>query len=114
MRCPGGQPKGSLAGEDLGLPLQGAGATEQITLAELDPELEQTIPLAKQAGVRNIITMFGNRGDRTERQGIDACIDGLRRIAPPAGSGVSRVIFAAARALLLPMVMWAPKLMTTG
>jgi len=45
-------------------------------------ELEQTIPLAKQAGVRNIITMFGNRGDRTEREGIDACIDGLRRIAP--------------------------------
>jgi hydroxypyruvate isomerase len=45
-------------------------------------ELEQTLPLARENGVRNVITMFGNRNGRTEREGIDACIDGLRRIAP--------------------------------
>jgi hydroxypyruvate isomerase len=46
-------------------------------------ELETTLPLARKAGVRNVITMFGNRKEgRTEQQGIDACVEGLRRIAP--------------------------------
>ena len=57
-------------------------------------ELEATLPLARKAGVRNVIAMFGNRGaDRTEQQGIDACIDGLRRIAPLAEqSGVTVIL----------------------
>jgi hydroxypyruvate isomerase len=46
-------------------------------------ELEATLPLARKAAVRNVIAMFGNRANgRTEQQGIDACVEGLRRIAP--------------------------------
>lgn len=46
-------------------------------------ELETTLPLAQRAGVRNVIAMFGNRGaGRTEQHGIEACVEGLRRIAP--------------------------------
>lgn len=45
-------------------------------------ELETTLPLARRAGVRNVIAMFGNRGDRTEQEGIEACAEGLGRIAP--------------------------------
>ena len=46
-------------------------------------ELETTLPLARKAGVRNVIAMFGNREKgRTEQQGVDACVEGLRRIAP--------------------------------
>ena len=46
-------------------------------------ELETTIPLAKRAGVPNLITMFGNRSpDIDERKAIDNCVDGLSKIAP--------------------------------
>ncbi len=57
-------------------------------------ELETTLPLARKAGVRNVIAMFGNRAPgRTEQQGIDACIEGLRRIAPLAEeSGVTVIL----------------------
>lgn len=45
-------------------------------------ELERTIPEAARLGVPNVITMFGNRGDRSEAEARAACVDGLRRIAP--------------------------------
>jgi hydroxypyruvate isomerase len=51
--------------------------------ATLLKELETTIPLAKQAGVPNLITMFGNRKDGIgEQQAIDNCVAGLSKIAP--------------------------------
>ena len=58
-------------------------------------ELETALPLARQAGVPNLIAMFGNRDpardDRATSEGIpsgddraavDACIAGLAKIAP--------------------------------
>lgn len=45
-------------------------------------ELTQAIPLAAQGGVPNLIAMFGNRRGRSEPDGIAACIEGLRAIAP--------------------------------
>ena len=45
-------------------------------------ELETAIPRAASAGVPNVITMFGNRGGRSDADGIAACIEGLRAIAP--------------------------------
>lgn len=51
--------------------------------AALLKELETTIPLAKHAGVKNLITMFGNRKpDIDDHQAIDNCVAGLSRIAP--------------------------------
>lgn len=46
-------------------------------------ELEATIPLAKRAGVTNLITMFGNRkAGIDEREALDHCVAGLSKIAP--------------------------------
>jgi hydroxypyruvate isomerase len=45
-------------------------------------ELERALPLAAQQGIPNLIAMFGNRQGRTDAQGIEACVTGLRRIAP--------------------------------
>jgi hydroxypyruvate isomerase len=46
-------------------------------------ELEATIPLAKRAGVKNMITMFGNRTPGIDtQQAIDNCVAGLSKIAP--------------------------------
>jgi len=46
-------------------------------------ELEDTIPLAQKAGVKNLITMFGNRRpDIDERHALDNCVAGLSKIAP--------------------------------
>lgn len=51
--------------------------------AVLLKELETTIPLAKRAGVPNVITMFGNRVPGiNEQQAIDNCVAGLSKIAP--------------------------------
>ena len=51
--------------------------------ATLLKELETTIPLAKQAGVTNVITMFGNRKPGIDdNQAIDNCVAGLSKIAP--------------------------------
>ena len=47
-------------------------------------ELEETIPLAAQAGVPSVITMFGNRAGKSDDEGAAACIEGLRRVAPVA------------------------------
>ena len=47
-------------------------------------ELEDAIPLAAQAGVPNVITMFGNRRGRSDAEGIANCVAGLKRIAPAA------------------------------
>ncbi|WP_426700636.1 hydroxypyruvate isomerase family protein [Rhodanobacter sp. Col0626] len=46
-------------------------------------ELEATIPLAKRAGLTNMITMFGNRKPGiSDSQAVDNCIAGLSKIAP--------------------------------
>jgi hydroxypyruvate isomerase len=45
-------------------------------------ELEATIPRAAQAGVPNVIAMFGNRRGRSDAEGIDNCVAGLKQIAP--------------------------------
>jgi len=51
--------------------------------ATLLKELETTIPLARQAGVTNVITMFGNRKPGIDdSQAIDNCVAGLSKIAP--------------------------------
>jgi hydroxypyruvate isomerase len=47
-------------------------------------ELEETIPLAARAAVPNVIAMFGNRGGRSDDAAVEACIAGLRRVAPVA------------------------------
>ena len=52
--------------------------------ATLIAELEEAIPTAAQAEVRNLIVMSGNRRGRTESAGIAACAEGLRQIAPTA------------------------------
>ncbi|MEO8030905.1 MAG: TIM barrel protein [Gemmatimonadota bacterium] len=49
---------------------------------QLLTELERTIPLARQAGVPNVITMFGNRRGASDAEAIDHCIAGLSRIKP--------------------------------
>src|SRR5690606_21364793 len=45
-------------------------------------ELERALPRAARHGVPNRIGMFGNREGRSDAEGIDACAEGLRRIAP--------------------------------
>ncbi len=50
--------------------------------AQLLRELETTIPLAARAGIRNVITMFGNRRGRSDGEGVANCIAGLSKIAP--------------------------------
>jgi hydroxypyruvate isomerase len=54
-------------------------------------ELEQALPLARRAGVANLIAMFGNRDPaRAAHAAIDACVTGLSKIAPLAEeSGVT-------------------------
>jgi hydroxypyruvate isomerase len=46
--------------------------------------LFSAIPKAAAAGVPNLITFFGNRQGRTDRDAIQACIAGLRRLKGPA------------------------------
>jgi hydroxypyruvate isomerase len=51
--------------------------------ATLLKELETTIPLAKKAGLTNVITMFGNRvAGIDDNQARDNCVAGLSKIAP--------------------------------
>ncbi|MGN6093790.1 MAG: hydroxypyruvate isomerase family protein [Luteibacter jiangsuensis] len=51
--------------------------------ATLIKEIETTIPLAKRAGVKNLITMFGNRtAGIDDKQAIDNCVAGLSKVAP--------------------------------
>ncbi|HWZ63964.1 MAG TPA: TIM barrel protein [Steroidobacteraceae bacterium] len=45
-------------------------------------ELSAAIPLAAQAGVPNVIAMFGNRRGLSEAQGISNCAAGLKQVAP--------------------------------
>ncbi len=45
-------------------------------------ELEETIPRAAAAGVPNVIAMFGNRRGRSDAEGMENCIVGLKQIAP--------------------------------
>src|SRR5512142_501482 len=50
--------------------------------AMLIEELTRTIPLAAAAGVPNVITMFGNRAGISDADGLAACVEGLRQVAP--------------------------------
>jgi len=51
--------------------------------ATLLKELETSIPLAKKAGLTNVITMFGNRVPGIDdHQALDNCVAGLSKIAP--------------------------------
>jgi len=43
-------------------------------------EIEKTLPLAAQAGVPNVIAMFGNRNGRPDDEGAANCIAGLSRV----------------------------------
>jgi hydroxypyruvate isomerase len=47
-------------------------------------ELNTAIPRAAQAGVPNLIAMFGNRRGRTDAEGIANCVAGLSKVAPVA------------------------------
>ena len=56
-------------------------------------ELRETLPLAAGAGVPSLIAMFGNRRGRSDADGMAACIEGLRTIAPLAEQhGVTVVV----------------------
>jgi hydroxypyruvate isomerase len=50
--------------------------------AMLLAELESAIPLAAQAGVPNLIAMFGNRHGATAAEDMANCVTGLAKIAP--------------------------------
>ena len=51
--------------------------------AMLLKELETAIPLAKKAGVKNLIAMFGNRNPSIdEGKAAENCVTGLSKIAP--------------------------------
>ncbi|HEV2286702.1 MAG TPA: TIM barrel protein [Steroidobacteraceae bacterium] len=52
--------------------------------AMLVEELTAAIPRAAQAGVPNVIAMFGNRRGRGDTEGIANCAAGLARVAPVA------------------------------
>jgi len=52
--------------------------------AMLIEELTAAIPLAAQAGVPNVIAMFGNRRGRSDAEGIVNCATGLAKVAPVA------------------------------
>ncbi|HET7456116.1 MAG TPA: TIM barrel protein [Gemmatimonadaceae bacterium] len=58
------------------------GFNDRANHAMLLRELEATIPRAAQAGVPNVIAMFGNRRGRSDAEGIDNCVAGLKQIAP--------------------------------
>jgi hydroxypyruvate isomerase len=45
-------------------------------------ELTAALPLAAQAGVPNLIAMFGNRRGRTAEEGMANCVAGLKKVAP--------------------------------
>ena len=50
--------------------------------AMLIEELTTAIPRAAQAGVPNLIAMFGNRRGRSDAEGIANCAAGLSKVAP--------------------------------
>jgi hydroxypyruvate isomerase len=52
--------------------------------AMLVEELNTAIPRAAQAGVPNLIAMFGNRRGRSDAEGIANCVAGLSKVAPVA------------------------------
>ncbi|MGH8102414.1 MAG: hydroxypyruvate isomerase family protein, partial [Chthoniobacterales bacterium] len=58
------------------------GFTNRASHPMLLRELEVALPIAKAAGVPNLIAMFGNRQGRSDAVGIAAAIDGLKQIAP--------------------------------
>jgi len=69
------------------------GFNDQANHPMLLKELEAAIPLAAQAGVPNVITMFGNRRGKSDAEGIDNCVAGLKQIAPLAEQhGVTLVV----------------------
>jgi hydroxypyruvate isomerase len=51
---------------------------------EIVANLTKNIPLAAEAGVPNVIAFFGNRRGRSDADGIAACADALKRVAPVA------------------------------
>ena len=58
------------------------GFNDRANHAMLLRELEVTIPRAAREGVPNVIAMFGNRRGRSDAEGADNCVSGLRQIAP--------------------------------
>ncbi|HEY2750983.1 hydroxypyruvate isomerase family protein [Phenylobacterium sp.] len=47
-------------------------------------EINTAIPRAAQAGVPNLIAMFGNRRGRSDAEGVANCVAGLSKVAPVA------------------------------
>ena len=60
------------------------GFNNRASHAMLIAELERTIPLAAKRGVPNVIAMFGNRKGLSDAEGIEACSEGFKRVAPVA------------------------------
>jgi hydroxypyruvate isomerase len=60
------------------------GFNEPDNHAVLIEELTAAIPLAAQAGVPNVIAMFGNRRGKSDAEGIANCATGLGKVAPVA------------------------------
>jgi hydroxypyruvate isomerase len=59
-----------------------AGFNDRANHPMLLRELEAAIPRAAREGVPNLIAMFGNRRGKGDAEGIDARVEGLRKIAP--------------------------------
>jgi hydroxypyruvate isomerase len=49
---------------------------------EIVANLTKNLPLAAEAGVPNVVAFFGNRRGRSDEEGIAACAEALRRVAP--------------------------------
>ena len=46
----------------------------------IETELKENIDLAVEHGIPSLITFSGNREDRSEREGLDNCVEGLLRV----------------------------------
>ena len=58
------------------------GFNDPVNHPMLVAELDASIPLAAQAGVPNLIAMFGNRHGASQADDMASCVNGLSRIAP--------------------------------
>jgi len=58
------------------------GFNDSANHAMLLSELEAAIPQAAQAGVPNLIAMFGNRHGASQAESMASCVAGLSKIAP--------------------------------
>lgn len=60
---------------------------------KLTKEFERLLPIAKEAGLPNLITFSGNRKGMSDEEGLKNCIQGLKRVAGAAEkAGVTIIV----------------------